>query len=94
MSVWKNGLHICLPNFPAGKRSALLLHGALVTQPAVVLADEPSGNLDVARSAELHELIWELARTRHQTCIIVTHDQHLAARADRVVEMADGRLDA
>lgn len=90
------GLEQRLAHLPSelsgGEAQRVAVARALVTQPAVVLADEPSGNLDVARSAELHALIWELARTRHQTCIIVTHDQHLATRADRVVEMEDGRL--
>jgi lipoprotein-releasing system ATP-binding protein len=90
------GLEKRLAHLPSelsgGEAQRVAVARALVTQPAVVLADEPSGNLDVARSAELHALIWELARTRHQTCIIVTHDQNLAARADRVVEMEDGRL--
>ena len=90
------GLEKRLAHLPSelsgGEAQRVAVARALVTQPAVVLADEPSGNLDVARSAELHALIWELARTRHQTCIIVTHDQYLAARADRVVEMEDGRL--
>ncbi len=90
------GLEKRLAHLPSelsgGEAQRVAVARALVTQPAVVLADEPSGNLDVARSAELHALIWELARTRHQTCIIVTHDQNLAARADRVVEMEDGCL--
>ena len=90
------GLEKRLAHLPSelsgGEAQRVAVARALVTQPAVVLADEPSGNLDVARSAELHALIWELAKTRHQTCIIVTHDQRLAARADRVVEMEDGRL--
>jgi lipoprotein-releasing system ATP-binding protein len=90
------GLEKRLAHLPSelsgGEAQRVAVARALVTKPAVILADEPSGNLDVARSAELHALIWELARTRQQTCIIVTHDQHLAARADRVVEMEDGRL--
>ena len=75
-----------------GEAQRVAVARALVTQPAVVLADEPSGNLDVARSEELHALLWDLARSRSQTFVIVTHDRHLAARADRVVEMEDGRL--
>lgn len=75
-----------------GEAQRVAVARALVTQPAVVLADEPSGNLDVARSEELHALLWDLARSQNQTFVIVTHDRHLAARADRVVEMEDGRL--
>ena len=75
-----------------GEAQRVAVARALVAQPAVVLADEPSGNLDVARSEELHRLIWDLAQSRGQTFVIVTHDQHLADRADRVVEMQDGQL--
>jgi lipoprotein-releasing system ATP-binding protein len=73
-----------------GEAQRVAVARALIAQPAVVLADEPSGNLDVVRSEALHELIWELAQSRNQTFVIVTHDQHLAERADRVVHMQDG----
>ena len=90
------GLAERLAHLPAelsgGEAQRVAVARALVTQPAVVLADEPSGNLDVARSEDLHALLWDLARSRSQTFVIVTHDRHLAGRADRVVEMEDGRL--
>ena len=90
------GLDERLSHLPAelsgGEAQRVAVARALVTQPAVVLADEPSGNLDVARSEALHALLWDLARSRNQTFVIVTHDRHLAGRADRVVEMEDGRL--
>ena len=75
-----------------GEAQRVAVARALVAQPAVVLADEPSGNLDVARSDELHGLILDLAKSRKQTFVIVTHDHRLADRADRIVEMVDGRL--
>jgi lipoprotein-releasing system ATP-binding protein len=65
---------------------------AIVAGPDVVLADEPSGNLDSGNKAELHDLIRDLARERGQAFVIVTHDSDLAVRADREVRMADGRV--
>jgi lipoprotein-releasing system ATP-binding protein len=88
------GLEKRLDHLPAelsgGEAQRVAVARALVGQPVVVLADEPSGNLDVARSEGLHALIWELAQSRNQTFVIVTHDQHLADRDDRVVHMQDG----
>ena len=70
---------------------------ALVTQPSVVLADEPSGNLDEATSASLHELLARLARDRGQAFVVITHDRTLAQSMDRrgrieagVLQMEDG----
>ena len=65
---------------------------SLSNRPGLLLADEPSGNLDSATSEELHELLWELNRSEGQTLIIVTHNQELATRSPRVLELAGGRL--
>lgn len=75
-----------------GEAQRVAVARALVGQPKVVLADEPSGNLDVGRSTELHRIIWDLARSRGQTFVIATHDTELSKRADRVVHMADGHI--
>ena len=75
-----------------GESQRVAVARALVTQPGLVLADEPSGNLDVDRSADLHDMIWELARELRQTFVIATHDPSLASRADRVLRMAGGRI--
>jgi lipoprotein-releasing system ATP-binding protein len=90
------GLSHRIDHLPAelsgGEAQRVAVARALVANPKVVLADEPSGNLDAGRSSELHALIWELARSRGQTFVIATHDAELAKRADRVVRMADGGI--
>ena len=63
---------------------------ALVNEPSIVLADEPSGNLDHRNSEMLHELIWSLARENSYSFVIVTHDLNLAKKADHVMLLSDG----
>ena len=65
---------------------------ALVHDPSVVLADEPSGNLDHANSERLHELFFRLAREYETAVVVVTHNRQLAGRADRILWLEDGRL--
>jgi len=67
---------------------------ALVNNPSVVLADEPSGSLDSRNRAELHRLFFDLRRDMGATFLIVTHDEALAAECDRTVRMADGAVEA
>ena len=75
-----------------GERQRAAVARALVRNPKVVLADEPSGSLDSQNRAELHKLFFELRRDLGQTFVIVTHDDTLAESADRIVRMADGRI--
>jgi lipoprotein-releasing system ATP-binding protein len=63
-----------------------------VNQPALLLADEPSGNLDRDTSEELHRLLRDLVRERGQTTVVATHDERLAERADEVYRLEDGKL--
>ena len=67
---------------------------ALVIEPAILLADEPSGNLDHANSERLHDLFAALARDVRIGMIVVTHNRSLAGRAHRVLVLEDGRLQA
>ena len=65
---------------------------ALVLEPPLVLADEPTGNLDTASSAEVFALLRRIHEERGTSFIVVTHDPRLAARCDRLVELVDGRI--
>jgi lipoprotein-releasing system ATP-binding protein len=75
-----------------GEQQRTAVARALANDPAVLLADEPSGNLDHQNSERLHELFSELARELELGMVIVTHNRSLAARADRVLQLEDGRL--
>ncbi|MGH7673255.1 MAG: ABC transporter ATP-binding protein [Gemmatimonadales bacterium] len=75
-----------------GEQQRSAVARALVHDPSVVLADEPSGNLDHANAERLHELFFRLAREYETAVVVVTHNRQLAARADRILWLEDGRL--
>lgn len=73
-----------------GEQQRVAVARALINRPAVILADEPSGNLDSANKKELHELFFELRDKFSQTFVIVTHDNELATMSDRILHIKDG----
>ena len=75
-----------------GEQQRAAVARALINRPAVIFADEPSGNLDSANAQELHQLFFELREKYSQTFVIVTHNPELAAMADRKLEMKDGQI--
>lgn len=77
-----------------GEQQRVALARALVMEPALILADEPTGNLDSATSDAIHKLFFDLNARRGTTFLIVTHSRDLAARMPRVVSMRDGRVES
>jgi lipoprotein-releasing system ATP-binding protein len=75
-----------------GEQQRVAVARALMNNPSVVLADEPSGNLDTQNKNELHKLFFDLREKLGQTFVIVTHDKDLAAMADRTLTMKDGKI--
>lgn len=75
-----------------GEQQRVAIARALVNDPAVLLADEPSGNLDSHNREQIHQLFFDLRRDLGQTIVLVTHDDALAAAADRKIVMRDGRI--
>ncbi len=75
-----------------GEQQRVAVARALINQPRLILADEPSGNLDTESANALHDMLWEVSRQLHQTLVVVTHNRDLAERSDRIVELYNGRI--
>jgi putative ABC transport system ATP-binding protein len=75
-----------------GQQQRVAIARACITRPAILLADEPTGNLDSKNSAEIMDLLTAANRELGQTIIMVTHDMAVARRADRIIEVEDGRI--
>ena len=75
-----------------GEQQRVALARALAPRPALILADEPTGNLDLATGAQVMDLLFELKARTGATLLLITHDRSLAKRCDRIVSLADGRI--
>ena len=82
-----------LPNqLSGGQQQRVSIGRALMNAPAVVLADEPTGNLDIKNSQEIMNLLRESNKKFHQTLIMITHDENIALQADRIIAIEDGKI--
>ena len=75
-----------------GEQQRVAVARALINQPKIIFADEPSGNLDSANARELHDLFFDLRKKFNQTFLIVTHNEELAQMSDRILHMKDGKI--
>jgi putative ABC transport system ATP-binding protein len=90
------GLGARMDHYPGqlsgGERQRVAVARALASNPAIVFADEPTGNLDRASGTMVADMLFAIAKQRNATLVVVTHDLDMAKRADRIVEMSDGRI--
>ena len=90
------GLEQRAHHFPAklsgGERQRVAIARSLANSPSVLLADEPTGNLDSQNAASVLDLLIQIQRERHMTLVLITHDMEVAARASRAIQMKDGRV--
>ena len=77
-----------------GERQRVAVARALINDPLVIFADEPSGNLDTQNRKDLHDLFFRLRDQFNQTLIIVTHDEDFASQSDRIIRMRDGKIES
>jgi len=87
-------LHHRPSQLSGGEQQRVAIARALMNDPTVLFCDEPTGNLDSVTAQSVTELLFELNSERGQTCVLVTHDDHLAERADRVARLTDGAVDS
>ena len=87
-----NRIHHYPGQLSGGERQRVAVARALASSPALVFADEPTGNLDKASGMMVADMLFAIARERNATLVVVTHDMEIAKRADRIVEMSDGKI--
>jgi len=75
-----------------GEQQRAALARAMVNKPALLLCDEPTGNLDLEKGEEIRDLIWRTARSQHSTVLIATHNLDIAKTADRIIRIVDGKI--
>ncbi len=85
----KNNLAV---NMSGGQQQRVAIARSLINQPKIILADEPTGNLDSDTTEQVYELLREINKRYETTFIIITHDRHIAEKADRIIEIKDGRI--
>lgn len=85
-------LHHYPKQLSGGEQQRVAIARAFVTAPSILLADEPTGNLDAATGAQIIDLMFELNRERNTTLVLVTHDETLSARCSRTIRLAGGQL--
>ncbi|MFR9118391.1 MAG: ABC transporter ATP-binding protein, partial [Merdibacter sp.] len=82
-----------LPNqLSGGQQQRVSIARSLITKPSIILADEPTGNLDSKNSAEILSLLHRMHREYRQTIVLITHDASIALQADRILTLQDGRI--
>jgi len=89
LSKVKNNLAI---NMSGGQQQRVAIARSLINQPKIILADEPTGNLDSDSTETIYELLREINQAYGTTFIIITHDRHIAEKADRIIEIKDGKI--
>jgi predicted ABC-type transport system involved in lysophospholipase L1 biosynthesis ATPase subunit len=87
-------MHHLPSELSGGEQQRVAISRALIRDPAIIFADEPTGNLDSKTGAAIMDLLLALVREKHKTLIVVTHDAQLASRGDRHLEIRDGKLTA
>lgn len=88
----KDHAHKAANKLSGGQQQRVAIARALINDPAIIMGDEPTGNLDNANSRLVFDILKDLSRTQSQSIITVTHDQEFASKCDRVIEMSDGRI--
>lgn len=89
LSKYKNNL---ANNLSGGQQQRVAIARSLINNPSIILADEPTGNLDSKSTEQIYELLRQINKTTKTTFIIITHDKRIAEKADRIIEISDGRI--